>query len=153
MFFRLTIDSATEFLLGESTESLTQSSEQGFALAFNRAQDFIAEGSRRGNILRFFIPQLFKDPHFAGDRKFVHDFVDYYVDKGLAKRSQLLAEKDNDKFGRYLFIDELVRQTDDREQIRFEILNILLVSHWSISSSQEMSLLRCEPRLTYIPAL
>ena len=63
------------------------------------------------------------------------DFVDYYVAKGLAKRDQLLMEKSNsEKRGRYVFIDELVRQTTDPIQIRSELLNILLAGRDTTAS-------------------
>ena len=131
MFFRLTMDSATEFLFGESTEMLTTGSTDGFAQSFNRGQDFIANSSRWGKLAKLFPA----NKQFDHDAKFVHDFVDYYVDKGLAKRSELLAEKSNaEKPGRYVFIDELVRQTTDRVQIRSELLNILLAGRDTTAS-------------------
>ena len=131
LFFRLTIDSATEFLFGESTESLTKGSSDGFAESFTRSQDYIANHSRWGWWANFFPA----NKQWKYDQKFVHDFVDYYVDKGLAKRSQLLAEKSNaEKPGRYVFIDELVRQSTDRYRIRSELLNILLAGRDTTAS-------------------
>lgn len=38
-FFRLTIDSATEFLFGESTDSLIKDGNDGFSEAFTQSQD------------------------------------------------------------------------------------------------------------------
>jgi cytochrome P450 len=131
LFFRLTIDSATEFLFGESTESLTKSSSEGFAEAFTRSQDYIANNSRWGYWAALFPA----NKQWIHDKKFVHDFVDYYVQKGLAKRSQLLQEKPNsDKSGRYIFLDELVRQTTDPIRIRSELLNILLAGRDTTAS-------------------
>lgn len=131
LFFRLTMDSATEFLFGESTESLTKTSTEGFADSFGRGQDFIANLSRWGKI-GYLFPA---NKQFKVDQKFVHDFVDYYVQKGLAKRSQLLSEKSEaEKRGRYVFIDELVRQTSDPIQIRSELLNILLAGRDTTAS-------------------
>ena len=130
LFFRLTMDSATEFLVGESTESLTKRSEDGFAGAFNRSQDYIATSSRWG-IWRKFFPE---DKQFTQDKQFVHDFVDYYVQRGLAKRSKLLQEKTSEKTGRYVFLDELVRQTEDPIRIRSELLNILLAGRDTTAS-------------------
>ena len=131
LFFRLTMDSATEFLFGESTESLTKPSAEGFAESFNRSQDFIANNSRWGKWAKLFPA----NKQWEYDQKFVHDFVDHYVNRGLAKRSQLLAEKsDTEKPGRYVFIDELVRQTNDPIQIRSELLNILLAGRDTTAS-------------------
>lgn len=65
----------------------------------------------------------------------MHDFVDYYVDKGLAKRDMLLSEKSNaEKAGPYVFLEELVRQTTDRIRIRSELLNILLAGRDTTAS-------------------
>jgi cytochrome P450 len=129
-FFRLTMDSATEFLFGDSTNSLINNNDDGFATAFTRGQDHI------GNMARFaWLSWLLPSKHWKQDQKFVHDFVDTYVQKGLAKRSQLLAEKSNaDKTGRYVFIDELVRQTTDPIRIRSELLNILLAGRDTTAS-------------------
>lgn len=131
LFFRLTMDSATEFLFGESTESLTKKASEGFAESFNRGQDYIANLSRWGKLAWFFPA----NKQFNHDQKFVHDFVDYYVGKGLAKRSQLLSDKSvAEKPDRYVFIDELVRQTNDPIQIRSELLNILLAGRDTTAS-------------------
>ncbi|KAK4626189.1 Cytochrome P450 monooxygenase himC [Fulvia fulva] len=131
LFFRLTIDSATEFLFGESTESLTKNSSEGFAEAFTYSQDFIAHRSRWGMWAKL----LKANDRFEKDRKFVHDFVDYFVQKGLAKRDTLLAEKGKaETSGRYVFMDELVRQTTDPIRIRSELLNILLAGRDTTAS-------------------
>lgn len=45
----------------------------------------------------------------------------------------LLSEKPSDS-GRYIFIDELVRQTDDRVRIRSELINILLAGRDTTAS-------------------
>ncbi|GAB7349248.1 hypothetical protein MBLNU459_g8405t2 [Dothideomycetes sp. NU459] len=132
LFFRLTMDSATEFLFGESTNCLAPGtstvSNTRFAEAFNRSQEWIATSGRWGKLIA-----LFSDKQFKKDVKFVYDFVDYYVDKGIAKRDALLAEKTSES-GRYLFIDELVRQTGDRVRIRSELLNILLAGRDTTAS-------------------
>ena len=131
LFFGLTMDSATEFLFGESTESLTKGDSSGFAESFTRGQDFIANMSRWGAWAKLFPA----NKQFKYDQKLVHEFVDYYVRKGLAKRDQLLTEKSNsEKPGRYVFIDELVRQTTDPIQIRSELLNILLAGRDTTAS-------------------
>ncbi|KAK5107247.1 hypothetical protein LTR62_001601 [Meristemomyces frigidus] len=131
LFFRLTLDSATEFLFGESTESLTKGSGEGFGTAFNRGQEYIANSSRWGVWAKLFPA----NKEWDHDRKFVHEFADHYVRKGMAKRSQLLQEKGSvEKPGRYLFIDELVRQTTDPVRIRSELLNILLAGRDTTAS-------------------
>lgn len=71
LFFRLTMDSATELLFGESTNCLapgtTTVSHQGFADAFNRAQDHAGKLARLGRFAA-----LMPNPQYKKDCKFVH---------------------------------------------------------------------------------
>ena len=120
-FFRLTLDSATEFLFGESTNSLSQQSEESFGAAFDRGQSNIAMRARFGPLVKW-LPFLFDVGSMQKDQVFVHDFVDYYVDKGCAERDQQKpgAAKPNDEKSteRYIFIDELVRLALERHDRR-----------------------------------
>nr|POF07699.1 cytochrome p450 52a12 [Quercus suber] len=131
LFFRLTMDSATEFLFGESTESLSNGSGEGFALAFSRSQETVGNLTRFGNIYKLF-PQY---KQLGKDVKFVQDFADHYVRIGLKKRDQVIAAKARDeKNQKYYFIDELVSQTTDPVRIRSELLNILLAGRDTTAS-------------------
>ncbi|KAF2149416.1 putative P450 monooxygenase [Myriangium duriaei CBS 260.36] len=132
LFFRLTMDSATDFLFGESTNTLAPGlatvSASKFAECFNRGQETVSERGRFG-----LFPWLANNDHFKSDTKFVHDFVDTYVEKGLAMRSRLLSEKEG-AGSRYVFLEELVRQTTDKYRIRSELLNILLAGRDTTAS-------------------
>ena len=135
LFFRLTIDSATEFLFGESTNSLAPgaSTEQAneFANAFNRSQDAAANASRNIPILAKLLP----NPGVKRDIKYVHDFVDHYVRLGLEWQRKQDVEKSASKSAeRYVFLHELVKATQDPIRIRFELLNILLAGRDSTAS-------------------
>ena len=134
LFFRLTLDSATEFLFGESTNSLapgtTKASNSRFAEAFNHSQEAIGESSRTGKIADYFRNSTFKD-----DVKVVHDFVDQFVQRGLEYRKTRDVEKADVKSEeRYVFLQELVKQTGDPMQIRSELLNILLAGRDTTAS-------------------
>ena len=137
LFFKLTIDSATDFLFGESTNSLIESANESenarFAESFNRSQELIAHCSRSGKWAQTY--HLNSRP-FTSDCKFCHDFVDKFVRKGLARRRQLDLDKaaDSKDDARYIFLDELVKQTDDPIQIRSELLNILLAGRDTTAS-------------------
>ena len=130
LFFRLTMDSATEFLFGESTDCLapgtSTESNSRFAEAFNRAQFAVGDNARNG-ILGY----LFPDRQFKNDAKFVHDFVDSYVEKSLACRKVADPEKTE---GRYVFLHELATRTQDKVQIRSELLNVLLAGRDTTAS-------------------
>lgn len=71
LFFRLTMDSSTEFLFGESTGTLLPGTEKAsgadFALAFNRAQEFMSWLIRYG-IFSWFLSR----GQFRKDTKVIH---------------------------------------------------------------------------------
>ena len=133
LFFRLTIDSATEFLFGESCASLTKTEPDGFALCFNRALDYCAHRTRWGPVYASLFPA---NKHFAADSKYIHAFADHFVRRALAKRNTLPQEKhDADQVSeRYVFIEELARRTSDPVAIRSEALNILLAGRDTTAS-------------------
>ena len=71
LFFRLTIDSATEFLFGESTNCLAPGtstiSSNNFATAFNRGQDSVGNRARFG-----LLSSLRPSSQYKNDTKYVH---------------------------------------------------------------------------------
>ena len=131
LFFRLTIDTATELLFGESVNSLAASSSEDFnskfALAFNRSQEAVANSARTQNIT-----SLFPRPQFEKDAKYVHDFVRRYVDRSLESRKAQDLEKTEED--RYVFLQQLAKETQDPVQIRSELLNILLAGRDTTAS-------------------
>ena len=133
LFFMLTMDSATEFLFGESTNCLAPQSSQAniaFAEAFNRGQEAIAESFRTGKIA-----QWLRGSKTKNDNKFCQDFVDQFVRKGLEYRKTLdLGEKDTKANDRYVFLYELVKRTTDPVQLRAELMNILLAGRDTTAS-------------------
>jgi cytochrome P450 len=117
LFFRLTLDSATEFLFGESVNSLTAipGSTNDFAEAFNYAQACLMQRAVLGPALF-----LYNNPKFDKACSVVHDYADRLVVKALSERDM----KRDDT--RYVFLHELVKQTADPKELRDQLLNILL---------------------------
>lgn len=131
LFFRLTMDSATEFLFGESTNCLTPDTPSElsvqFAEAFDRCQEYVGVRAR--------LPWagfLFQSSQFLHDVRLVNDFVDHYVRRGLLHSEHLDAEKS--KGERYVFLYELFKRTKDPVQIRSELLNVLLAGRDTTAS-------------------
>ncbi|CAG88380.2 DEHA2E18590p [Debaryomyces hansenii CBS767] len=130
LFFRLTIDSATEFLFGESVENLHDESvgltrdpvdfdgKSGFADAFNTSQTWLASRAVTQNL--YF---LVDGRSFRSSNAKVHKFADYYVRKALEASSEDLEKASRDG---YIFLYELVKQTRDPVILRDQLLNILL---------------------------
>ncbi|KAL8961870.1 MAG: hypothetical protein Q9193_001640 [Seirophora villosa] len=135
LFFRLAIDSATEFLFGESTNCLapnaTSDFAKTFANAFNRSQDAVAQAIRSIPIASKLIP----NPTFKRDIQDVHKFTDHYVELGLEWLKKQDVEKSNSVAGeRYIFLHELVKATQDPVRIRSELLNVLLAGRDTTAS-------------------
>ena len=138
LFFRLTLDSATEFLFGESTDYLVESDAASslqsskFATAFERSQHEISRRLRSG-----FLETQSKQ--FKADVKFVHDFVDRFVKRGLEYRERFNLDPEKAEAGlkgqgRYVFMNELVKRVEDPVRIRSELLNIMLAGRDTTAS-------------------
>lgn len=122
-FFNLTLDTATEFLFGESVESLL--TEKGcepargtFAEAFNTAQWWISLKLKSGP-LHWALGNKETDRSCGISRA----FVGRYVDKAL--RMDLKRKKEEGK-AKYVFLEALAEEYKDRTVLTDQILNILL---------------------------
>lgn len=128
LFFNMTLDSATEFLFGVSVESQLAaegSESEKFSHAFDYAQFRVQHRNRVGRLA-----SLVPDPKFKAACKTVHAFADRYVAKTLENRDQEKSPLvDIEKVGereRYIFLNEVAKETSDPKQLRDEMLNILL---------------------------
>ncbi|KAH9208984.1 cytochrome P450 [Leptodontidium sp. 2 PMI_412] len=125
LFHQLTLDSATEFLLGESVHCLTSppgSPQQLFGHNFDVAQNLIWDRVRMGDLV--WLTWFQSNKALYGACKFVHDYVDKFVQRALQHRHH--ANGDEKGKEKYIFANELAQVTDDPLRIRTELLNILL---------------------------
>ncbi|KAA8916610.1 hypothetical protein TRICI_001236 [Trichomonascus ciferrii] len=122
-FFKLTLDTATEFLFGESTDTLSLGRKpddshlgkmEEFAEAFNTGQLWLVYRS-----LSQTAHPLVTGKEFRRCTKICHQFVDKYVQRALERAEKL--EED-----RYIFLDQLTKETTDPVLMRDQALNILL---------------------------
>ncbi|ETN45423.1 uncharacterized protein HMPREF1541_09254 [Cyphellophora europaea CBS 101466] len=141
MFFRLSLDGATEFLFGESVDSqllalpgyeheLTRGDHQSlntinFSTAFDTGMAYVATKFRINDLHWMYNP-----PEFLRSIKEVHRFADYFVRKALdSTKSSAGQEKELEgghKKGRYVFAEELAQATRDPVEMRNQLLHILL---------------------------
>ncbi|MCJ1335542.1 hypothetical protein MMC09_000814 [Bachmanniomyces sp. S44760] len=143
VFFRFTMDVATEWFFGESCLSLlsheSEASDQ-FNSAFNRAQRTIAVNYTLGPFAK-----LADQTQFKTDCKLLHEFVDRYVREALAIHSTATKsiahpeEKPQDPLSsrpkdRYLFLRELVAQTQDPAELRSQLLSTLVAGRDTTAS-------------------
>lgn len=150
LFFRLTIDTASEFLFGTSVDSLRALKESGglgavedgaedktsdsvFAEAMNDAQVDILQRNR----LRWFY-HLTSHPRARAAVQFIHAYVDRFVDEAVRRREALDLEKGTPSSTtggeKYVFLRELAKVTKDRRVLRDELLNILLAGRDTTAS-------------------
>lgn len=135
LFFGLTIDTATEFLFGESTNVLQRRdspesrANHRFAEAWHQSQLEVQNHLRSSLLYR--VPK-----HFKENVKTVHEHLDKYVQQGLRFRKDFIRdpEKTISKNGRYVFMHELVKAIDDPVHIRDEMLNVLLAGRDTTAS-------------------
>ena len=143
LFFRLTLDSACQFLFGRSIDSQllnlpanaggatlnigAETDEANFARAFDESQFWCAS---RGRFQDFY--WLMDGWPFRKHIKVVHSFIDHFVQLALQKRRE--GTKIEEK-GRYVFLDALVAETQDPIELRYQLVNILLAGRDTTAST------------------
>lgn len=129
LFFKITVDTSTEFLFGHSVQSLRADlvgghfeeqyeGELDFYRAFNSAQETLAS--------RAWLQQWYwvlYSSSFKKDCKIVHNFADFYVKKALSMSSEELEKKSE---GSYTFLYELAKTTRNPQVLRDQLLNIMI---------------------------
>ncbi|TLD22412.1 hypothetical protein PspLS_07903 [Pyricularia sp. CBS 133598] len=116
LFFLMTMDSSTDFLLGRSTDLLVEASPE--AEEFLRAFDYVLlQGAKMARLG----PIMMKLPHrkFDAGVQTVRSFVRKYVSKAMS-------EKGYQKERSYLFLHELVASGASEEYITDQVLSIIL---------------------------
>lgn len=132
LFFRLTVDYATEFLFDQTVgtlddgtvessgavKSIEYEGKKNFAESFNFSQNYL--------VLRALMSKLYpllNSKEFQDSNAKVHAFADTYVKYALSLSESELEEKSK---GGYIFLYELAKQTRNPKVIRDQLLNILL---------------------------
>ncbi|KAH8661358.1 cytochrome P450 alkane hydroxylase-like protein [Tricladium varicosporioides] len=137
LFFRLTLDSATEFLFGSSVgsqigmmENSKGSSKQHNYASFDFAKAFDQGLAGLGIRLRFIDMYWLVWPKgFSKACKTCHEFIDGIVQNTLSKRKTERGAND-----RYVFLEALAEQTQDPVELRSQLLNILLAGRDTTAS-------------------
>lgn len=141
LFFRLTLDTATEFLFGYSVNSQlndikdTGSSKHGnvsvnekaFAVAFDFGAATLAKRLRFKDKYWMFYPA-----GFDAACKSCHEFIDTFVHLALAKQPATKAPKINAE--KYIFLEAMAAETQDPIELRSQLLHILLAGRDTTAS-------------------
>lgn len=118
LFFRYTLDAATDFLLGRSVESL-EHDETAFATAFNDVQHIQSIIARSGP-LNWLVPRQ----KFRRELKIMNEFCNQYIDDALGLSSDELEKRTKGDDG-YTFLHALAKYTRDRKVLRDQLVAVL----------------------------
>ena len=132
LFFNLTIDNATEFLLGRSINCQTNPAMSYFSEAWDHAEGCLTGRVRLGKLVGL-VDGLRTDAGFEKACDTVHAFVDSYIADTLAQgqnKESAVGDDGGDavKTRRYNLLSELSAVCRDPAQLRSELLNVLLAA-------------------------
>ncbi|CCD55835.1 similar to cytochrome P450 alkane hydroxylase [Botrytis cinerea T4] len=142
LFFRLTMDSATEVLLGESADSQLLSLPENQAKAQSTRIDFAAEFdnalswvSTRGRFADKY--WLVTSKCFKNSCNKCNEYVDHFVQLAL-KRNALAKDQGKDDSAatkkRYIYLDALAKETQDPIELRSQCLHLMLAGRDTTAS-------------------
>lgn len=133
LFLRYTADVTTDFMFGESINSLSQT--ESFRVdsmrAFRDAQLGVERRFRLGSFAKFVL-----QPAFYQAVKKVHGYMDEHVDRAIENRhlQQRTLNEGAPDDKRYIFLHELAKLTDDRQILRDELLGIFFAGRDTTSA-------------------
>lgn len=131
LFFRYTIDSATEFLFGQSIGSLKQTTaEQEFGPSFHYAQQAVLKRLMLGPLSFFY-----RDRKAQRCNRICRDFAMRFVEKSFVA-VETGKEKPVDQYGneKRVISDELALRTSDKHRVLDETMNLLLAGRDTTAS-------------------
>ncbi|MCJ1437110.1 hypothetical protein MMC27_006495 [Xylographa pallens] len=140
LFFRFTLDTASEFLFGKSVESLAPGIENASSSRFEKAWDYCMLAlSGEGNLgFWFAILPFWMDRQLQQSINYINEWVDSLVEKGLnefaAQNSDKALSSSSSSSTRYVVLHELAAQTTNKVKIRSELLNTLLAGRDTTAS-------------------
>ncbi|KAJ5087907.1 cytochrome p450 protein [Penicillium angulare] len=143
LFFRYTLDVATDFLLGQDTKSLTWCDliaennsipQQEFAEAFAEVQRVQSQINRAGPAKRF-VPR----DSYNNALRLINDFISPFIEHALEIPPEELEKRTSDKdeggAGRYTFLHALAQFTRDRKVLRDQLVAVLLAGRDTTAST------------------
>ncbi|KXH53146.1 N-alkane-inducible cytochrome P450 [Colletotrichum nymphaeae SA-01] len=130
LFFRMVLDSNSEYLFGESVGLMSDHASDS-AHTFHHALDY----AQQGTILRLRLGNLMfahRDAKFRDSCGIVHAYADKFVKQALEFREheKLYPMEKKDEYARtkYVFLNELAKDADNPIMLRDQIVNMLLAA-------------------------
>jgi cytochrome P450 len=128
LFYRFTLDTSTDFLLGRSVESLRRGQTE-FASAFNYVQQFMSIVARIGDFNK-----LLPRRKFYSQLKILNSFVEPFIDDTLSLTADELEKRSKSDEG-YTFLHALAGHTRDRTVLRDQLVAVLLAGRDTTASA------------------
>ncbi|KAL4966001.1 cytochrome P450 [Aspergillus stella-maris] len=133
LFFRYTVDSATDFLFGQSVGTLkeTQAGPE-FAQAFHYAQRAVIVRGALGSLGMFY-----RDRKADECNRICRDFVQQFVDSAFCAaevKKEETEQQYNEMRQKRIFSHELAWRTSDRRRVQDELMNILVAGRDTTAS-------------------
>ncbi|KAI0144616.1 cytochrome P450 [Xylariaceae sp. FL1272] len=126
LFMRLSLDTASEFIFGQSLNALeSPNSQKDFMEAYFYAQRGCGVRLILGPWLRF----LHRDPKWWAACDIVNQFLDERVDEALARVKESPHANHESSQSQLRLIDEMARVTQDRLTLRYQMQNIFTPAH------------------------
>ena len=122
------LDTSTEFLFGKSADTLLPLPAEEGEL-FIKSFDYVMEGL--GNRVRLGpVKFLYRDPLWFESIRIVHAFVEKHIDVALEaeKQRKTNGSTEREANSRYILLDEMVKQTQDKLDLRSQILAVFMPS-------------------------
>lgn len=134
LFFRYTIDSATEFLFGQSVGTLKRTeSELGFAEAFHYALEAITTRALLGPLNMIYRDRKADDSNRIC-REFAQQFVEEAFHAAEIKKEDRGEQQAETKRRKHVFSHELAWRTSDKHRVLDEAMNVLLAGRDTTAS-------------------
>ncbi|TVY92117.1 Cytochrome P450 monooxygenase [Lachnellula willkommii] len=137
LFFKLTMDSATDFLFGYSTDVLGSSGNSEAGQRFSDAFSYVT--FRAGIEVRLGkLVSMLPDKKYTEGLEFIYQYVANYVQKAVSLHQQSLKDsklgEGDEKAGKYVFLEHLAKTNYSEKKIQDELLNILLAGRDTTAS-------------------
>ena len=121
------LDTSTEFLFGDSVMSQLDNRPDGVE-QFLKAFEYVSANIGRHRHMGFFT-FLSRDKEWIEASKTIQSYIDRHVEKAMGLRDKMKHEQTQPQ--RYVLLDEMAKLTDDKLDLRHQILHVFLPGHES----------------------
>ncbi|KAF2994619.1 hypothetical protein E8E13_003372 [Curvularia kusanoi] len=138
LFYRLSMDSASEFLFGQSTNTQLSVLSEGDSHKNVEDTEFVEtfEACQRRIMMAMLLNEfyaLLQTKSFRDKCKLCHRYIDKFVRKAL-RRTEEGIQVNTNRNEKYIFAESLAKETSDPAEIRDQLLSILVAGRDTTAS-------------------